>query len=93
MDWRLVPFHCSIGFSTNGNTTGFTIQYTYDDPNNFASAASWNSSGVWYTLNTMSAMTAQKDGTIDFSVQGIRVQANSSGTDTGTVTLIQGQQL
>lgn len=91
VNWRQSPFNMSLAFVDNGTTTGFTVQYTMDEPSNFASAATWNSGATWFDHQVMAGMKASSMGQIDFPVQGVRLHCDASGTDTGTLTITQGQ--
>jgi len=93
MDWRIDPFNVSLFFVDGGSTTGFTVQYTGDDPTSYASATSYNTSATWFNHAFMAAMTSNLSGNIAFPVRAIRLQANGSGTDVGTLTIIQGATL
>lgn len=90
MDWRVVPFNVSLALDTNGATTGWTVQYTMEDPTSYSSAAAYNSNAKWFDHPFMAALTADTTGNIAFPVQAIRLQSNTSGTDTATLTIIQG---
>lgn len=91
VNWRQSPFNMSLAFKDSGTTTGFTVQYTMDEPSGFASAATWNSSGTWYDHSVMAGMVANGYGQLDLPVQGVRLRCDASGTDTGTLTITQGQ--
>lgn len=93
MDWRAAPTSISLALVTSGSTTGFTVQYTLDNPNSFASATTYNSGATWFNHAFMAALTANLSGNIAFPVRAIRLQANTAGTDTGTLTIIQGAPL
>ncbi len=89
MDWRANPTSISLFFDTGGNTTQFTVQYTGEAPEGYASAASYNTSAKWFNHAFMAAMVADLSGNIAYPVRAIRLQSNSSGTDTATLTIIQ----
>lgn len=91
VNWRQSPFNMSLAFVDSGSTTGFTVQYTMDEPSRFATAALWNSGGTWFDHSVMANMTGNQYGEIDIPVQGVRLHCNNSGTDTGTLTITQGQ--
>ena len=84
MNTRARPFAVSLGFSTSGSTTAYTVQHTFDDPELVAAA-----SFVWHSHPDMASMTAAEDGNLAFPVTAIRLQANGSGTDTGTLEIVQ----
>lgn len=91
VNWRQSPFNMNLGFADTGTTTGFTVQYTLDAPASFSSAATWNSNATWYDHPVMAGMKLAAVGDLEFPVQGVRLHCDASGTDTGTLTIIQGQ--
>lgn len=84
MNWRDENFKVSLGFTTDGSTTGFTVQHTFDDTY-ITPAASW----TWFNHADMATMTAAEDGNYAFPVTAIRLACNASGTDTGTLFIVQ----
>ncbi len=89
VDWRNQGI--SLQFDTGGSTTGFTVQYTLDPPENYASASAYNTSAQWTSHPDMTTMTADTGlYGIDLPVRAIRLQANASGTDTGTLKILAG---
>lgn len=89
VSWRANPTSISLFFDTNGNTTGFTVQYTGEAPENYTTAALYNSGAKWFNHAFMAAMTADLSGNIAYPVRAIRLQADTNGTDTATLTIIQ----
>lgn len=80
-NWRASDPNISVGFTSTGSSTTFTLQACLIDP----SAAT---SSDWFDVEAFS-------GTSDFSkviqpVQALRISANATGTDTGTLTVLQG---
>lgn len=86
VNWRTDD--TSLSFGTSGSTTGFTAQYTMTPPDGYASASAWATAAVWHN-STIAAATADAADFISGPVQGIRLQANATGTDTGTLTVTQ----
>lgn len=81
----------ALSFTTSGSTTAFTVQYTLTSPEGYASSTAWGAAAVWSNHSTLAAETAAADGVIDFPVQGVRLSASASGTDVGTLTILQGK--
>lgn len=79
----------SLSFSTSGSTTGFTAQYTLTPPTGYATAAAWAAGATWHDCETIAASTAAASEMIQSPINGIRLQANASGTDVGTLTVLQ----
>jgi hypothetical protein len=79
----------SLSFSTSGSTTGFTAQYTLTPPSGYASASAWATGATWHSCEDIAAVTAATSEAIYAPVQGVRLQANASGTDTGTLRILQ----
>lgn len=93
LNWR--DSQTTLVFTTDGSTTGFTVQYTLNIPEDYASASAWASAATWIDVeNTtlgvdLAGITADAQGTLEAPIQGIRLQADGSGTDTGTLQIAQ----
>lgn len=85
VNWRADVTGLQI--DTDGSTTGFTAQYTLTAPDGYASAAAWAAAAVW--TDGIASTTADAVGTVTGPIQGVRLQADANGTDTGTLTIIQ----
>lgn len=85
VNWRTEKI--SLSFSTDGSTTGFTAQYTMLEPENYASASAWATAATWHSVTEISGATAAASAVIDGPVQGIRLQADANGTDTGSLII------
>jgi len=86
MNWRGGTI--SMALDTDGSTTGFTAQYTLTSPDGYASSTAWGTAALWFNTS-IAAASADAAGSIAVPVQGVRLQANSTGTDTATLTVIQ----
>lgn len=93
LDWRATPFNIGLAMDTGGSTTGFSVQYCYEDPNSYTTAALYNANAKWWSLTAMATKTADTDGTLTNPCRSVRLQANASGTDTATLTIVQGAPL
>lgn len=91
VNWRQSPFNLRMTFKDSGTTTGFTVQWTNDSPQDFASAAAFNSGATWFDHSTMAGMLAKGYGDLNTPVTAIRLACDGNGTDTGTLTIRQGQ--
>jgi len=91
VNWRQSPFNMTLTFADSGTTTGFTVQWTNDSPADYATAALWNSGATWFDHPVMAGMKAAAYGDLEFPVTGVRLRCDASGTDTGTLTIRQGQ--
>lgn len=78
----------ALSFKTSGSTTGFTVQFTLEPVEGYATAAAWASAATWHN-SSIAAATANAAGSISHPVTGVRLQANGSGTDTGTLVILQ----
>lgn len=83
-NWREGDPIISLGFSTSGSTTGFTVQHCFDNTHT-TPAASW----TWFDHPDLATLTAAADGQYNAPVTAIRLRANASGTDTGTLFIVQ----
>lgn len=91
INWRSPTFGIGLFFDTDGSTTGFTVQYTGDDPQ-ASYSTDFNTDAKWFDHPDMAAMTADDDGNIEFPVRAIRLRADANGTDTGELTIVEGGQ-
>lgn len=91
VNWRQSPFNMRLTFKDSGTTTGFTVQWTNDSPQDFATAAAFNSGATWFDFGAMQGMKANAYGELTVPATAIRLACDASGTDTGTLTIRQGQ--
>lgn len=87
VNWR--ADETSLSFATDGSTTGFTAQYTMTAPDGYASASAWATGATWHDCVTIAGVTAGASEVLTGPVQGIRLQADANGTDTGTLIATQ----
>ena len=76
-------FKIGFGVVVDGTVT-YTIQHTFDNPNEIASP-------VWFDNETVVAETTNQDGSYFFPFQAVRVTV-TAGTGTATATFIQGSE-
>ena len=88
VDQYLTPMNLGLLFKDSGSTTSFKVQYSLDDPFG-AYATDYNTNGVWIDHATMTGMTANAVGTILTPVRAVRLLAGATGSDTGTLVLVQ----
>lgn len=93
VDWRATPFNLGLYLDTGGSTTAFTGQYTHEDPASYGNVTNYNANAKWWTITALSAKTADTDTSFTQPCRAVRLQANGSGTDTATFTVIQGAPL
>jgi hypothetical protein len=79
----------TLSFGTDGSTTGFTAQFTMEPPEDHASASAWASAATWHDCETISGVTANASEALIGGIQGVRLQADANGTDTGTLWITQ----
>lgn len=84
LDYLVAPFQVSIGCKVTGTAT-FTVEHTYDDP--FASGFS-PLSATWFPNATLTAKTANAEGSYTLPVRAIRLSI-TSGTGTVAATIVQ----
>lgn len=89
LDWRGFRSGVTLALDTNGSTTAFTVEYSVDDPEGDYTT-DYNTDGKWFTHPDFNAVTADTIGNIAFPVRAVRLRASASGTDVGTLTIIQG---
>lgn len=88
MNWHATPTDISLSsiVQSPNTTVNYTVQYTYDDPNNLPSGVT-----VPATFNhpNLTGLTINGDGAITDPVTAVRLLVNS-GTGTVRFTAIQG---
>ncbi len=80
LNTHVAPANTSIAANTSG-TVNYTVQYTYDDPNNLPSGVSYPQA---FNHVTLAAQTATLDGVLTMPAWGFRGLFNSG---TGTLRL------
>ena len=85
MNWNATPVNISCGMVVQSGSANFSVQYTYDDPNNLPSGVS---APQPFTLSSINGTTSSTDGFINDPVTAVRLQINS-GTGTVRGTFIQ----
>lgn len=88
MDWRVAPFTVGLALDTGGSSTAFSAQVCYESPDNYTTTT-YGSNAKWFEHGTITAKTADTQGSQDWPVRAIRLYANGTGTDTATLTIIQ----
>jgi hypothetical protein len=88
MNYRSSDFQVGLGFTTDGTDTSFTVQYAFEDVyGDYANG--FSTDATWYDHPTLAGMTADDEGSIDAPVTAVRLQANATATDTGTLFIVQ----
>lgn len=88
VDWR--KHDISLSVDHGGSTTGFGVEFTLDAPSDYTDADAYNSDAHWQAVADMSDLTADAHAHIDFPVRALRLTANATGTDSATLTIVQG---
>ena len=88
LNYRQSNFKVSIAAVVSGTAT-YSIQHTFDDPADFATAAAYNLDADWFDHEFMEDLTATADGNYAFPVRATRLEVTVS---TGSVkaTWLQG---
>lgn len=79
----------TFSFNTDGSTTGFSVQVTLTNPEEYASSSAWATAANWKAVDNMSGVTADVDQAVISPVQGVRLQADANGTDIGVLDIIE----
>lgn len=79
------PMNLGIAVELVSGSANFSVQYTYDDPNNLTSGVTYP---LPFTLATISAQSATIDSTISTPIFAVRLLVNS-GTGTLRTRIIQ----
>jgi len=86
MNWHATPTDIALAAVIQSGAANYTVQYTYDDPNNLPAGVSFPNP-INHPNLTAQGVTA--DGVITQPVTGVRLLVNS-GTGTVRFTSIQG---
>lgn len=84
VDWGLTPTNIELSVVVASGTANFTAQYTYDDPNNLPTGATYPQP----FSHAVVTGTTTIDGSINDPVRGARLLVNS-GTGTLRFTVMQ----
>lgn len=88
LDFRKADFNVSIIGNTDGSTTGWTVQYTVENP--WATyATDFGTDADWFDLENFTDLLADADGNLTGVVTALRLQLDANGTDTVTVQIRQ----
>lgn len=86
MNWHVSPVNIEVsGVVVGTKGVNFSVQYTYDDPNNLPSGVVYPQP---FTHPTVASSTTSIDGSINDPVTAVRLLMNS-GTGTVRMTVIQ----
>lgn len=85
MNWHVTPVNIEVGCILQQGAATFTLQYTYDDPNNLPSGVSYPQP---FNHPSLANATASIDGAINDPVTGVRLLI-SGGTGTVRMNIIQ----
>lgn len=73
-DYMIAPFQLSVGCRVSGGAATFTVEHTYDDP----FAPGFNpATATWFPNATLTAKTANAEGTYTTPVRAIRLNVAS----------------
>ena len=89
MDIMAQPFNASVAVVLVGTSATYTVSYTLDDPNNFASKAAFLSGATWFAHATLASQTASQFGNVAFPVKALKLTASAITAATLTMTVIQ----
>ena len=85
MNWHVAPTNIQIAGVTQQGAATWTVQYTYDDPNNLPNGVTYPQP---FNHPTLASQTAALDGSINDPVTGVRLLI-TAGTGTVRMTIIQ----
>jgi hypothetical protein len=87
VNWRESDFQ--LGIHVQAGVGTYSVQTTNDDPENFTSAANYNSAANWTTHTDFSGLTATDNGGISFPVRAVRLNVTAYTSGTYTMTVLQ----
>ncbi len=89
VDWRGSPFSLSLGVDLNPGVLTYTVEHTFDAPEDFASATAYNSDATWRDTTGLTALTATDEGNIAFPVRAVRLNVTAFTSGSAELTVIQ----
>ena len=90
-DYAQQPFNASIGVGVISGTLDYTVQHTFDLPQNSYGTSSWDADAIWLSTDGLSAKTATDNGNYAFPVMGSSLIFNSYTSGTVKFSVTQGQ--
>ncbi len=85
VNWNATPSNLGFGVELRSGAANYTVQYTYDDPNNLLTGLAYPTP---FNHSIVAAQTATLDGVFAFPVTAIRLLTNS-GTGTLWFRMLQ----
>ena len=86
MNWHATPTDISVSAIVQSGAANYTVQYTYDDPNNLPSGLA---APTWLNVASLTGQTVNGDAELTNNLTALRLLVNS-GTGTMRFTVIQG---
>ncbi len=92
LDYAQLPGNTSIGVDVLSGTLDFTVQHTFDLPQDDYGTSTWDADATWRTTDGLGAKTATDNGNYAFPVMGSRLIFNSWTSGTVKFTVTEGHQ-
>lgn len=90
VNWRERDFKLGvIAALASGASLTYSVEVSYDDPENFTDASDYNTNGTWIAADSMSGLTATEDTLIESPVRAIRIDVTAFTSGSVTLTVLQ----
>ena len=87
VNWRERDF--SLGIHVSAGSGTYSVETTNDDPENFTSAANYNSAATWDAHPDFAALTASDSAGIQFPVRAVRLNVTTYSSGSFVMTVLQ----
>lgn len=82
-------FALSIGVDLNPGVLTYTVEHTFDNPQNFTSDTDYNANATWRSTTGLTALTATDEGNIAFPIHAVRLNVTAFTSGSAKLTVIQ----
>ena len=90
VNWRERNFKLGIGVALSaGAALTYSVQFTFDDNQNFDGQTDYNTNATWYDVDGLTALTANDAGNIIVPVMSLRLNVTAYTSGNATLTILQ----
>lgn len=84
-------FSLSLAVALNPGVLTYTVEHTFDDPEDFASSADYGTNALWFATGGLTSASATDEGNISFPVQAVRLNVTAYTSGSAELTIAQGE--
>lgn len=82
-------FSLAIGVDLNPGVLTYSVQHTFDAPEDFTSATDYNTNATWRDTTGLAALSATDEGNIAFPIESVRLNVTAFTSGSAEITVIQ----